>query len=77
VDTKALARAFEQLEQQEVEFDACDISSAGRSATAHCDGRVRYIPKVGSRKQREDSHRWTFKLWRIDDRWIIESVSSR
>ena len=41
VDTKALARAFSQLEKQTVEFDACQIDINGEVAEASCSGRTR------------------------------------
>jgi hypothetical protein len=77
VDTKALSKAFDQLEEQDVEFDDCQIVVSGTHASASCAGRSRYIPKVGSKKARVDAHRWQFSLRRLGDDWLIDSVESR
>ena len=77
VDTKALARAFAQLEKQTVEFDACQIDINGEAAEASCSGRTSFVPKVGSKSPRVDSRRWTFQLARVRDGWVIDRVDSR
>ncbi len=77
VDAKALARAFDQLKEQDVEFDNCQLSITGVQATAFCSGTARYVPKIGSRSARVDTHRWKFNLRKVDDGWLIETVDSR
>ena len=77
VDAKALARAFDQLEEQDIKFDSCQISITGARATASCGGSARYVPKIGSRTEHVDTHRWKFNLRRINEAWLIETVDSR
>lgn len=76
-DTKALARAFDQLEKQSVEFDACQIEIYGELADASCSGRTSFVPKIGARTPRVESRRWSFRLVRTGAGWIIDRVESR
>jgi hypothetical protein len=48
VDVKALARAFDQLEEQTFQLEGCNITVAGARAQADCGGNARYIRKVGN-----------------------------
>ena len=77
VDTKALAKAFGQLETQTVEFDTCQIDINGDVAQASCSGRTSFVPKVGSKSPRVDSRRWTFQLVRVRGGWVIDQAQSR
>jgi hypothetical protein len=77
VDEKMLTRAFSQLEQQLIVFDACNIDVAAARATASCNGRAQFVPKVGSRTPRFESRQWTFTLNRGERDWKIQSVTSR
>lgn len=77
VDEKTLTRAFSQLEQQVIVFDACNIDVAAARATASCNGRAQFVPKVGSRTPRTESRQWTFTLNRGERDWKIQSVTSR
>lgn len=77
VDAKALGHAFDQLEEQEVRFDNCDIYLAGATADAYCGGRARYVPKVGNRKAHEGIRRWKFSLRKAEKGWVIDSVKSQ
>lgn len=77
VNTKALDKAFDQLERQEFEFDTCRISLAGSRADAACAGTATFVPKVGSKTPRVEPRRWTFQLVRENGAWVIERVESR
>ena len=77
VDERMLTRAFSQLEQQSIVFDACNIDVAAARATASCNGRLQFVPKVGSRTPRFESRQWTFTLNRGERDWWIQSVTSR
>jgi hypothetical protein len=77
VDAKALAKAFEQLEEQRFDLDDCDITVAGAQAEANCSGDARYVRKVGSKAMRVEPRRWHFKLRQANEEWIIDAVSSR
>jgi hypothetical protein len=77
VDQKALSRAFERLEEQRIEFDKCQIAVEGPRAVASCDGRTRYVPRVGNRSPRTEARQWTFTLLRHEQEWLIDRVESR
>lgn len=77
VDEKTLVRAFSQMSSQEFVFDACRVDVSGPRATASCQGRAQYVPKVGSRSARIEPRSWTFTLRRAETHWTIESVDSR
>ena len=77
VDVRALGRAFDQLEQQQLEFQTCNIAVNGVRATADCGGRARYVPKVGSKAVRDERRQWTFNLRKVQEAWVIDSVVTR
>ena len=77
VDAKALGKAFERLETQELEFDRCDVVVTGTSAVATCGGRARYVPKVGNKSPHVESRQWRFDLRKANETWRIETVSAR
>lgn len=77
VDQRALARAFEGLQSQGIQFDHCDLTVAGPDATAACRGRARYVPKVGSRQPLVERRQWTFHLRRGDAGWQIVQAEAR
>lgn len=77
VDRKALSRAFDQIEQQDIELETCDISVAGARAVASCGGTARYVPKVGTRKERIERRQWRFTLRQANGSWVIDSVDAR
>ncbi|MEP6594021.1 MAG: hypothetical protein ABJC51_10030, partial [Acidobacteriota bacterium] len=52
VDGRALQRAFQQLDGQQLRFASCGVSVSGRDANARCRGDATYRPKVGSRTLR-------------------------
>ena len=77
VNEKNLERAFDSLEQQEFDLGACDITVLAPRALALCDGTARYTPRVGNRKARTESRRWSFTLRQTGQEWAIESVNLR
>lgn len=77
VDHKALSKAFERLEQQQVVFDACAIAVTEARAVASCRGVASYVPRVGNKARRDDQRQWEFTLSRVDDAWRIDSVFAR
>jgi hypothetical protein len=76
-DARALSRAFEQLEEQKIEFDRCTIDSAGSMASAKCVGTIRSVPKYGNRTVRLEKRQWEFKLRERNDAWFIDSIMTR
>ena len=77
VNQRNLERAFDGLEQQQFDLGECDIMVLPPRALASCDGTARYTPKVGNRRARTESRRWTFRLRQNADEWTIENVQSQ
>jgi hypothetical protein len=77
VDARALGRAFDQLVEQQLDFQNCSIVVDTARATAACGGRARYVPKVGSRSVHDEPRQWTFSLEKANGQWLIERVASR
>jgi hypothetical protein len=76
-DTKALRKAFDRLEAQELVFDSCAVSVIDARAVAVCSGTASYVPRVGKRARRGDQRQWEFELSKADDGWLIDTVSAR
>jgi hypothetical protein len=77
VNTKTLGRAFDQLDNQELTFDNCTISAAGARAQASCAGKATYVPRVGNKTTHVEPRKWTFRLKKVGDNWVIEAVDAR
>jgi len=77
VDVRALARAFDTLSSQELEFETCLFDIAGPVATAQCRGSATYTPKVGGRGPKAERRQWTFRLRKVDEAWKIESAQAK
>jgi hypothetical protein len=75
VDGRALQRAFQQLDAQQLHFESCGVRVSGRDANARCQGEATYRPKVGSRVLRLTQREWTFSLSRDNDRWQIVNAT--
>jgi hypothetical protein len=75
VDDRALRRAFQQLDGQQLRFASCGVSVTERDANARCRGEATYRPKVGSRVLRLTQREWTFNLARDNDRWQIVNAT--
>ena len=74
---KQLARAFGQLQDQRLEFHACDFDIKDAVAAATCTGVAVYVPKVGNKNPRFDDRRWVFTLKRAGGGWTIQDVVIR
>ena len=77
VNSRALDKAFNELEQQRFEFDQCRVQLNGGQAEATCTGSATFVPKVGNKTPRTQSRQWSFSLVRVGNRWTIDSVQSR
>ena len=80
VDRKALGKAFGQIDEQNLELEACETSITGVRAVASCDGTARYVPKVGTRRERIERRHWRFTLRQANEAnesWVIDSVDAR
>lgn len=74
VNAPALARAFDGLQSQSLQFDECEIDVRGALASATCRGSSRYVPKVGSRDPQVEPRVWDFTLRKDDGDWKIENA---
>ena len=77
VDTRALGRAFERLEAQNLVFANCDVAVTGAQASASCNGTASYVPKVGHRASFVESRQWRFELKKSGTDWVIDQVDAR
>lgn len=77
VDSRALDKAFNDLDQQQFEFDQCRVQLNGAQADATCTGTATFVPKVGNKTPRTQPRQWSFRLVRAGNRWIIDSVQVR
>jgi hypothetical protein len=76
VDRRALARAFEGLRSQRIEFERCEVNAASGATTAvaTCAGRATYVPAVGRAEPRTQARRWRFTFRLTADGWRIEQA---
>jgi hypothetical protein len=74
VDLNGLRRAFDQLNQQTITFNRCDVNASGQTAEAVCVGRATWVPKVGDRSPKSEPRTWKFALGRDEDGWVIDRV---
>jgi hypothetical protein len=77
VDAKALRKAFDRLERQDLMFDSCQIAVHDVRAVASCRGFAWYVPRVGNKDPHDEQRQWEFKLSRVDDAWLIDTVAAR
>lgn len=77
LNERALSRAFEGLESQEVAFNDCRLMVTGSRAQASCSGTARYVKRVGSKASQREPRQWTFKLSKDSNAWKIDAVQTR
>ena len=78
VNQRTLDRAFGQLREQDISFDACSIDVNGVAAQANCTGLARFVPKVGKGSQQVESRQWNFSLRKNSSGgWLIQEVQAR
>lgn len=75
VDRRALARAFDSLQSQQIQFRDCVILTAGATAHAMCTGHARAVPKIGSGGASEADRTWEFSLVQKGDDWRIAKAT--
>ncbi|HEX2443592.1 MAG TPA: hypothetical protein VHJ77_06565 [Vicinamibacterales bacterium] len=75
VDVAALARAFNGLSSQHLEYERCVVSGNGDEARVWCKGRAAYAPKVG--RPWSAPREWLFQVRRDADVWRIESTETK
>jgi hypothetical protein len=74
VDVRALSRAFEGLESQDLTFSGCELSIGGAKAQAICHGTATYVPKIGSKDPRTVRRDWIFTLNKLEKGWTISET---
>ncbi len=77
VDRRALARAFESLQSQQIDFRECHILTATATAHATCSGRARAVPKIGRGGVTEADRTWEFSLVQKGNDWQIAKATVR
>ena len=77
LNTRALARAFEGLKAQNLEFSHCRLAMETQEATAVCGGSASYVPRVGRQAARTEAREWTFRLRKVDQDWQIAKAEVR
>ena len=77
VNANALARAFDALQSQSLQFDECEIDVRGGVASATCRGSSRYVPKIGNRDPHIEPRVWDFTLKKDGTDWQIESARAQ
>lgn len=77
VDAPALARAFEDVQEQDLRLDRCDVAVKEEQATASCPGALSYVRRVGPSDREVARHVWTFLLERHERGWLIAEVTAR
>jgi hypothetical protein len=75
-DIEALRKEFAGVRDQNVEFEACRISSIDAGASALCAGVVESGFRPGDRRPRVERRRWEFTLRRYGAGWQITEVHS-
>jgi hypothetical protein len=75
-DIEALRKEFAGVRDQNVEFEACRISSIDAGASALCAGVVESGFRPGDRRPRVERRRWEFTLRRFGAGWQITDVHS-
>ena len=77
IDRRAVTRAFERLERQEMVFNDCSVALTATNATADCTGTLLFVPRVGTASARPEPHSWTIRLQGSGDGWRIVAVSAQ
>jgi CheY-like chemotaxis protein len=77
IDARALARAFDGLKAQALEFSHCRVALELSEAIAICGGSASYVPRVGRQAARTEPRQWTFRLRKVDQDWLIAKAEVR
>ena len=64
------------VSEQNLEFDRCQISPAGRQALATCAGVIESGFRAGDRRPNVARTRWEFRLEKTANRWMITAVDT-
>lgn len=75
-DVNAVRREFARGEQN-LEFEACRVSSTGTTANVSCVGVIESGFVSGQRRPRSEQRRWEFTLRKVGTGWIIAGLNYR
>ena len=76
VDVRALGRAFDSLQAQQISLGDCAIALNGQRARADCRGTMSWTPKIGG-GNRSQARRWQFELATAGGAWQIVRAEAR
>lgn len=76
VDVRALGRAFDSLQAQQISLGDCAIALNGQRARADCRGTMSWTPKIGG-GNRSQARRWQFELATAGGTWQIVRAEAR
>ena len=76
-DVGALRKQFAGVRDQNVEFEACRISSVETGARASCAGVIESGFRAGDRRPRVERRRWQFELRKFGEGWRITEVQTQ
>jgi hypothetical protein len=76
-DSRALAKAFARLQQQDLKFENCMFAVAENDGTAQCGGVLRYVPRIGKPTPQMEHHVWTIEFARAGASWRIVRVTAQ
>ena len=77
VDERALAKAFDGLQSQNVTLNPCQIDVTGTGARASCRGAAGFVGRVGNRASAAQAREWRFVFRKAGDGWQIDSVRTQ
>lgn len=76
VDRRALARAFDTLTSQGLDFKSCAITVLEATATARCRGTLQIVRKIGNSMPLTAEQEWVFTMRRAGAEWQIDRVAA-
>ena len=77
VDEAALARAFQNRESQNLALSNCKLQLNGSRAHVICQGKARFVRKIGRKAEQQPQRQWLFTLSQGAGAWKIDSVKTR
>jgi hypothetical protein len=74
-DLASLQKQFAAIDDQNLEFEQCQVSIVNVRATASCTGVVESGFRPGQRRLRSTRAQWQFTLEKAGSRWLIRTAS--
>ena len=76
-DSRALAKAFARLQQQDLKFENCLFAVSENDGTAQCAGVLQYVRRIGKPTPQIEHHVWTIEFARAGEEWRIVRVTAQ